>query len=90
MKRDKNIEMRFTYTQENWINHIRREHLFKTLNDLNLLDVAPKLFQGSTTLHAKKLLRARTLQSGFTRVYGWLCVILLVRTTKKLSTLRLT
>ena len=57
------------------------------LSDLKLLDLA---FQVSTTLHAKKLLRARTLQSGLTRAYGWSRVILLVLTAKKISTLRST
>ena len=42
------------------------------------------LFQGSTTLDAKKLLRAQTLQSGLTRVYGWPRVIMLVLTAKKI------
>ena len=47
-------------------------------------EFAFKLFQGSTTLHAKKLLRARTLQSELTIVHGWPPrLVLLLLTAKK-------
>ena len=82
--------MRITYRQGSSRNHIHREKIVKCIKDLKLLDLASKLFQGSTTLHARKLLRARTLQSGLTKVYGWPRVILLVLTAKKLSTLKST
>ena len=86
--KDRNTKMRITYRQGSSINHIHGKIFLNALSDVKLLDLASKLFQGSTTLHAKKLLRARTLQSALTRVYGWPRVILLVLTANKLSTLR--
>ena len=83
MIKDKDTDMRITYRQgSSKITYT--EKILNALSDLKLLDLASKLFQGSTTLHTKKLLRARTLQSGLTIVYGWPRVILLVITAKQI------
>ena len=70
--------MGFTYRQGRLINDIHRDNFFNALNDLKLSYLASKMFKVSTTAHEKKILRARTLQSIVTRVYGCPRVILLV------------
>ena len=65
MKEDKNTKIRFIYRQENWINHIHREHCLNILSDFKLLHFAPKLFQMLTALHAKKVVTGRNFTKWF-------------------------